>query len=450
MRKKVVFLRKSAENRWCRNCDTAQGALQRPEEAEDIQVPDSPRVLLLLYPYAGYDRGILQGIARYSQIHGPWFLYLAGEEAGLPLPDLEAVSGEAVKTFRVGDRKSIRLPDLRRWGVTGIIGRLQSPEITRTVIKSGAPMIVMDVSDDERRCLAAMRQSHVSEIEPDSYQAGKLAAEHLLERGLKHFAFCGFEGRGWSDRRQRGFCKRLEECGFSCQVYQPPKSRGSLLWQRERPKLTDWLRGLPKPLGVMACNDNRGRQAIEAATLGGMAVPDQVAIVGVDDDQLLCELSNPPLSSVVLNAEKGGYQAAELLDKLMARKTKHQQILVEPLWVVARRSTEAMAVGDAKVAAAMRFIREKGREPIGVDNVVAQVGISRRALEIRFHGTIGHSIREEIKRVRLKWVKQLLLETNLPTAKIAEVSGFNSLSYLSKVFHKEMSETLSQYRRRQR
>jgi LacI family transcriptional regulator len=200
----------------------------------------------------------------------------------------------------------------------------------------------------------------------------------------------------------------------------------------------------------MACNDHRGRQVIEAATLGGIPVPDQVAVVGVDDDQLLCELSHPPLSSVVLNAEKGGYQAAALLDKLMARKAKHGQILVEPLWVVARRSTDAVAVGDAKVAAAMRFIRDKAREPIGVDNVVGQVGISRRALEIRFHRTLGRSIRAEIERVRLLWVKQLLMETNLATAKIAEISGFNSLSYLSKVFHRDMSETLSQYRRRQR
>jgi LacI family transcriptional regulator len=403
-----------------------------------------------LYSYAGYDRGILQGIARYAQLHGPWFLYLAGDEAGLPLPDLEAVSGEAVKTYQVGDRRRIHLPDLRRWGVTGIIGRLQSREITRMVIRSGAPMIAMDVSDDERSCLADLRRPHVSEIEPDSCQAGKLAAEHLLERGLKNFAFCGFAGRGWSDRRQQGFCKRLEEAGRSYRVYQAPKSRGSLLWQRERPKLADWLRELPKPLGVMACNDHRGRQVIEAATLGGISVPDQVAVVGVDDDQLLCELSHPPLSSVVLNAEKGGYQAAALLDKLMTRKAKHGQILVEPLWVVARRSTDAVAVGDAKVAAAMRFIRDKAREPIGVDNVVGQVGISRRALEIRFHRTLGRSIRAEIERVRLLWVKQLLMETNLATAKIAEISGFNSLSYLSKVFHRDMSETLSQYRRRQR
>jgi len=417
---------------------------------EERPVYGIPRVILLLYPYAGYDRGILSGIARYTQTHGPWLLYLAGEEPGLPLPDVEAVSGEMVKTFHVGDRGRIHLPDLRRWGATGVIGRLQSEEITRAVIHSGAPIVAMDISDEERRCLAALRRPEVSEIAPDSCRAGQLAAEHLLERGFKNFAFCGFSGRGWSDRRQQGFCQRLAAAGFDCQMQQPPKKRGPLPWQRERLKLTEWLRELPKPLGVMACNDIRGRQVIEASILGGIAVPDEVSVVGVDDDQLLCELSNPPLSSVALNAEKSGYQAAELLDGLMARKERNRQIVVEPLWVIARRSTEAMAVEDSKVSAALRFIRDEGRGPIGVNNVAAHVGLSRRALEIRFNRSLHRAVREEIERVRLLWVRKLLVETNLSTAKIAAASGFSSLSYLSKVFHRQTGETMNQYRRQRR
>ncbi len=183
--------------------------------------------------------------------------------------------------------------------------------------------------------------------------------------------------------------------------------------------------------------------------LGEMPVPDDVAVVGVDDDQLVCELSNPPLSSVALNAEQGGYRAAELLDALMfRRKRKPKLIKVEPLWVVARQSTDVVAVEDQEVAAALRYIRENARAPIGVDDVVEQLVLSRRALEIRFKQSLGRSIRSEIQRVRLGWAKQLLVETNISVARVAEDAGFNSLSYLSRIFRREVGETLSQYRRR--
>jgi LacI family transcriptional regulator len=204
-------------------------------------------------------------------------------------------------------------------------------------------------------------------------------------------------------------------------------------------------------LGIMACNDVRGRQLLEAATLGDIDVPHEVAVVGVDDDPLLCELSNPPLSSVAFNARLGGYRAAELLDGLMSRRLKRpQQIDVEPLWVVPRRSTDAVAVDDAEVASALRYIRENARRAIGVSDVVWHAAISRRTLEIRFHTVLGRSVREEIERVRLSWTRQLLVETDLPAAKIAELAGFSSFSYANKVFRRETGEPPAQYRRRHR
>jgi len=407
-----------------------------------------PRVVLFLYPQAGYDRGILQGIVRYARAHGPWIFYLAGEEPGLPLPKTEAVSGAPISTIHVDEvHRRMHLPDLRRWGPTGIIGRLQSPEIAKKALAPGVPVIAMDLSDEQ--LAAGGPISKVSEIRPDSQEAGRMAAEHLLGRGFKSFGYCGYAGRAWSRRRCEGFCDRLEKAGFRCAVFQPPKRKKPLLWQRERKPVTAWLRSLPKPVGIMACNDLRGRQVLEASTLGEMPVPDDVAVVGVDDDQLVCELSNPPLSSVVLNAEQGGYRAAELLDALMFRRRRKPQLIkVEPLWVVARQSTDVLAVEDQAVATALRYIRENARAPIGVDNVVEQLDVSRRALEIRFKQSLGRSIRAEIQRMRLGWAKQLLVETNLPVARVAEAAGFNSLSYLSRVFRREVGETLSQYRRR--
>jgi LacI family transcriptional regulator len=180
-------------------------------------------------------------------------------------------------------------------------------------------------------------------------------------------------------------------------------------------------------------------------------VPEDVAVVGVDEDRLLCSLANPPLSSVAFNLEQAGYQAAELLAGLMeGRITQTQRIMVEPLWVIPRRSTDMIAVEDPHVAAALRFIRDNARRPIGVDDVVEQVSVARRSLEIRFCRSLGRSIRQEIERVRLAWTKQLLLETNLPVWKIAETSGFGSTARLNAVFRREAGITLAEYRRRGR
>jgi LacI family transcriptional regulator len=413
-------------------------------------MPDVPRVVLLLSHHAGYDRGILQGIVRYARIHGPWNLYLAGVEPGLPLPEMETFSGGRSKTTDPAcEAPQMRLPDLRRWEAKGIIGRLQNRRIAKMALAVGVPVIAMDLSEEQ--LAGDLPLSRVSEIRSDSHEAGRMAAEHLLERGFRRFGYCGYAGRTWSERSREGFCKQIEKAGFHCDVYEPPKRSRPVLWQQERDMVTAWLRSLPKPAGVMSCNDIRGRQVLESSALGGMSVPDEVAVVGVDDDQLLCELSNPPLSSVVLNAEQGGYQAADLLDALMScRKKGPQRIDVEPLWVLARQSTDALAVDDADVAAAVRYIRDHLQAPIGVQNIVEQVTLSRRALELRFEQVLGRSIRAEIQRARLAWAKRLLVETGLPVAKIADLAGFRGHSYLSEVFHREAGETPAQYRRRHR
>jgi len=180
-------------------------------------------------------------------------------------------------------------------------------------------------------------------------------------------------------------------------------------------------------------------------------VPNDVAVVGVDEDQVLSELSNPPLSSVALDGEQGGYRAAELLHRLMLGEVSQQQrLLVEPLWVVSRLSTEVFAVEDREVAAAVKYIRENARRPIQVVDVVEHLDISRRALEIRFQRSLGWSIREEIERVRIGLAKQLLVETDLPLAKIAATTGFSSDDYMAKVFRASTNMTLAQYRRAHR
>jgi len=410
---------------------------------------DMPRVVLLMHPFAGYDRGLLEGIARYAQLHGPWVFCLAGEHPEVPMPESDSTSD---KMFPVGSvRKHSRRESfsLRRLGAAGIIGRIQTPAIARTLLSSGLPVIAVDLT--EKQLADGNPLSKISEICAYSQNAGRVAAEHLIERGFTCFGFCGYQGRIWSDRRLEGFSECVQERQHSCCVYEPPQSAGVWPWSREQPLVAAWLRSLAKPVGVMACNDIRGRQVIEACLQAGLRVPDDVAVVGVDEDRLLCELANPPMSSVVLNMERAGYQAAELLDGLMAGRLQGpQRILVEALWVIPRRSTDVVAIEDRHVAAAARFIRDHCRQTITVGNVVSKSHVSRRSLEIRFQQILGRSIRQQIQRARLAWSKRLLVETNLSAEKIAQISGFSSLSYMSSVFHRELGTTLTDYRRQSR
>ncbi len=384
-----------------------------------------PKVALLVETSRGYGRNLLRGVVRYSRLHGPWGFYLT--------------PGDFVQA----------LPRMRSWGGTGIIARIQTPEVARAILASGLPTIALGLSDEQLR--PGNPLSRLSEVVSDSRGAGRMAAEHLLERGFRHYAYVGAAGRVWSGRRQESFCSRIREASLEPRVYRLPRSRHAAAWEHEQPALADWLLALPRPVGVMACNDDRGREVLEACRVAGIRVPEEVAVVGVDNDELLCELADPPLSSVALNAEAGGYRAAALLDRMMrGQSRKPQRLLVEPMHVVARRSTDIVALDDPEVAAAVHFIQDHATEPIAVSDIVAAVMISRRALELRFQKAIGRSLHAEIRRVRLERATRLLVETDLPITRVAEASGFGQASYLSQVFCQSFGSTPARYRRRMR
>jgi LacI family transcriptional regulator len=411
----------------------------------------APRVVLLMIPFTGFDRGLLDGIARYAQVQGPWSFYLSGDYPEVPLPAPDSLSGAFQwPDFAIAAEVSeLPFPNLRRWQATGVIARIQSAKIARKILASGLPVIAIDLSEEQLADRNPL--SGISEIRADSRQAGRLAAEHFLERGFRNFAFCGYEGRIWSEHRLEGFSERLAEAGFSCDVFEPKRRRPSLTWKWEQPMVKAWLQSLPRPVALMACSDIRGRQVMEACFAQGLSVPDDVAVCGVDDDHLICNLTNPPLSSVAFGLEQAGYRAAELLDGLMSGAVREpQRIMVDALWVVPRRSTDVIATDDRHVSIALRFIRDNARQTISVDDVVRQAGPSRRGLEIRFRDVVGRSIRNEIQRVRLTYAKQLLVETNLPAERIAALVGFSSLQYLSNVFRRETGQTLAKFRRQMR
>jgi LacI family transcriptional regulator len=275
----------------------------------------------------------------------------------------------------------------------------------------------------------------------DSEVIGQMAAEHLLSCGFKQFAYCGLcldagQDVSWSQLRRQSFSRRIQEAGFSCFDFSLANTSESSSWPRERRAMSRWLESLPKPLGLMACNDDRARQVVEACKVAGVSVPGELGIVGVDNDEVVCGLSDPPLSSVAVNFERAGYEAADTLNCLMSGKAPDSsRIAVRATHVVVRRSTDVIAVEDVIVAKALRFIRAnlKG-EQLTVGEVARIAGASRRVLEKRFRHELGYSVLNEIRRVRTNKIAQLLVETQMPVCEIAEALGFADIQHFARYF----------------
>jgi LacI family transcriptional regulator len=377
-----------------------------------------PQVALLLETSTEYGRGLLRGIVRYSRLHGPWSLYVAPGH-------LEQA-----------------LPKAKSWSGTGIIARIRSPEMAKLISATGLPFVASSL--DESR--SPGRGDKFGEIRTNSAAIARMAAAHLVERSLRRFAFCGFVGLAWSLHREEVFSQYLGDRGLQCQTHRielanwMQRANWIETWEDEQPILVDWLKSLPKPVGLMACNDICGREVLQACAAAGLRVPDDVAVVGVDNDEMMCELSSPPLSSVALDLEKAGYEAARLLDNLMfGHLTGEHVVQVEPVYVVTRQSSEAIVQDDPCVATALRFIKNHAGQAIGVPNVVEQAGVSRRTLERRFFRALGRSIHSEITHCRLERAKRLLLETDLPAHRVAAGAGFGSIKTFNRVFRRAAS-----------
>ena len=382
-----------------------------------------PRVTLLVETSRGYGRGLLRGIVRYSQLNGPWSF-----------------------TIQPGDFAQ-ELPDLKRSGGAGIIARVETRQVAQAILAANLPTVLIGV--DPRLVEQMPRLKQFSQVSSDCEGAGRLAAAHLLDRGFEHFGFVGAHQRHWSTRRGDAFCAAIRAAGFDPYVYRPPRTKRERSWEREQPVLAQWIDELSKPVALLACDDDRGRGVLEACRLAGVRVPDEVAVIGVDDDELFCELSDPSLSSVALSSEQGGYRVAHLLDQLMQKRIDTpQHLIVEATHVVARRSTDSKATSGREVGAALSFIRGNRSRHFNVADVAKVVGTSRRNLEMKFRKEEGRTILAEIQRVRLDHAKRMLRETDLPIPQIAASSGYSSVSYLTQIFRRDVGVSPTKYRSR--
>ncbi len=379
-----------------------------------------PRVALIVETSLASGRDILRGIARYLRAHGPWSIYHEPRALEESVP-----------------------PWLLEWQGDGIIARIQNQPIAEAVVAAGLP--VVDV-------LGLVPGLSVPLVHVDDRAIAQLGAEHLLERGFRHFGFCAVEGANWSSTRQAEFTAIVCRAGYDCSVCRlPPDTRGLTNWEAQQELLTDWVRSLAKPVGVMVCNDPRGQLVLEAARRAGAAVPEQVAVIGVDNDEPLCEISCPPLSSIQPNHDQVGYEGAALLDRMLrGEPVPRTPLFIPPAGLVTRLSTEVLAIDDPHVATAVRFIREYACDGIGIDDIVSHVPLSRSTLQRHFRKVLGRTVHDEILRVRLRRVHELLVDSELPLESVADKAGFAHRQYLGEIFKARTGYTLAEYRARSR
>lgn len=379
-----------------------------------------PHVALLIETTRSYGRAMLRGVHRYISEHGPWSVYL----------ELRSLDSKAP-------------PWLKHWRGDGILSRTYSQATADIIRDAGVPAVE----------LRATRLKHsLPFIGVDNRALGRMVAEHLLERGFRQFGVYQLGTEDYFEQRRDNFVETIQEAGFSVDVFNPLGSREQPLeWERQQAGLAKWVTRLPKPVGIMACTDQLGFWLLDACQRAGVAVPEQAAVVGAENDETLCTMSLPPLSSVQFNGERIGYEAAALLARLMAGKPAPlEHLLVEPLHIVTRQSSDIIALDDVEVAAAVRYIRLHACDGIGVKHVLNAVPISRSALERRMRRMLGRTPKEEIARVQIERVRQLLVETDLSLSGVAAACGFPYPQYMGTLFKQYFDCTPGQYRARQR
>ncbi|MGE3244142.1 MAG: substrate-binding domain-containing protein, partial [Pirellulales bacterium] len=342
---------------------------------------------------------------------------------------------------------------LDRWSGQGIIALLQSEASARRAAQLKIPIVDLSGSIPERE----LSKLGIPCVTSDHREIGRTAAAHLLETGYSYYAYSGYQNLFWVEDRWLGFSEGVG--GAKCTRYEyllPPARVGESIrslqrWADAQERLTEWIEALPKPVGIMACNDAHALDLLDACRRGSIEVPDAVAIVGVDNDEALCRLVKPELSSVVPDPRRVGYEAARMLDELMSgRRPKGDapRILIGPRDVIARLSSQGTAVADEVIAKALRTIREHAADGINAEEVLRQTGLSRRAFYQKFQSYVGRTPHEEISRVRLARVKRLLQETPLSLEKVAELTGYCSAAHMSVAFRRELGMPPGEFRRR--
>lgn len=392
--------------------------------------PDSPtkprRQVALVYPLAvPWITMYVRGIMDYGQRHGGWSLTTS--------PPALIGAGE----------ETLTLDSFQGWPGHGVIAAILNQEHIRSARRLGIPVVNL---------AATLREPEIPSVLPDHYGMGRLAAEHLLERGLRRLAYYGVEGFWFSKLRGGGFIEAGEKAGATCDVLEVPRSSGPWAnWQKRTGLLVRWLKKLKPPVGLLAVQDYRARAVIEECDRLGLRIPHDVAVIGMEDDPTLCEFCQPTLSSVSRNSWQLGFETAAMLDRLMDGLPPPADVVVPSDGVVARQSTDTIAVEDPHLAAALHFIHDHPSESFGIDRVVRATSISRRQLEKRFRRAFGCTPYDYLSRKRIERVKQSLSAPDkIKLHKVAITCGFSSVERMRLVFKRQTGMTPLEYRQAQR
>ncbi|MFK5924449.1 MAG: DNA-binding transcriptional regulator [Verrucomicrobiota bacterium] len=377
-------------------------------------MPKERHVAVIVDATKPYDRKVISGLAEYVQQVGNWSLYVEEE----PLD---------------------KLPDFRSWSGDGVIANFDDQRVFNAVRNLDVPVVGLG---------GGYGQYHpdmdICYLRTDNQKISQLAATLLIDRGFRNFAYCGMPKtplNGWSKERENSFTRYLSSRSYPCEIYNG-RFTTTRQWRKLQNHLGSWLQKVQKPIGIMACNDARARHVLEACRNVGLSVPDEVAVIGVDNDELICELTQPPLSSIEQGAKHLGYEAAANLDKLMSSKRfKAFERTIEPVGVVERGSTDTLAFDDDAVTLALQIIRKRACDSIQVRDVIDAVMISRTSLETRFQKHTGRSIHSEIRRTQLSQAKKMLTAGNLPIKSVSQHCGFRTVQYFTTVFREEYGET---------
>ena len=378
--------------------------------------PALPRVALLIPAWSDYGRGLIEGVWEYAQQHGPWLIEMQPGE-----PD-----------------ENTDMP--RGWSGDGVIASIHTRRRAAKLRALGVP--VVNVSGSVREGVDFPR------VTSDAHAVMRMAVSHLREKGLKNLAFCGEPQRPFIDFWTDAYRKVMADDGMEAVTYQPssrigPKA-GLETRQNDRRR---WIESLPKPVGIIGWATGICRHLAIACTECNIKVPEEVAILSLETEDLLGRVVHPPLSGVDIPIRRIGYEAAAQLDRLLRGETASpHEIHLPPLGVTTRQSTDLVACADPQVQQALRFIRDHAHEGIDVRAVLKAVPMARRSLERRFHDLLGRSPADEIRRVKINKVRELLDTTNLSIPEIAEACGYKYVEHMIPVFKKHHGNTPSRYR----
>lgn len=366
---------------------------------------------------AGFHRQVLLGIRAYAGHAKRWLFH------------------NAPPTFAT-------IRPLAEWNPHGIIAHLDDLKVARAILKLGRPVV-------DTACV--LEGLGIPTVDVDHAAVATLAAEHFLARGYRNFGYFGSRKAHYSQVRLAGFRDAIEQAGFevhSCHVEYLPRLSEQASWKNVNTQVRQWLRELAKPVAVLADHDVPAHDLADMCQLLDLRVPDDVAILGVDNDELECQLSFPPLSSVAIPAERIGFEAAKRLDNMLSgRRVSNDVVYLPPVHIVTRHSTSMFAIDEPVVTAALHFIRNHLSEPLSVNRIAAEVVVRRRVLEQKFRSLLGRSVLAEIHRARIEKVKELLASTEQPMSEVAKRSGFLSPQRMAIVFRKLVGRSPGEYRR---